>query len=276
MNRSILREQLAIVVDATVAYLQQAGYQLPDDLMPIKATRDKREPLRKEKTELEEKITRMFARQFRIMGERVRTWAETLPRAKAVIDIPTWLLEWESEFESSLITVIVKAMKDSGGLWFSTNPIQFDNTGFNARAYRVARDMVGEMIRGVDEVTLATVRDAVQSFVTTPGMTIGDLADALPFGESRAEMIAVTETTRAYAEGERQAGIELREKYPDVPVIKTWFTNEDERVCEICGGLEGQEVPIEEPFMLDGIEYPEPPAHPRCRCWMSSRTKING
>ena len=98
----------------------------------------------------------------------------------------------------------------------------------------------------------------------------------IAFGEQRAQMIAVTETTRAFAEGERQAGLELKEKYPDVPVVKTWMTNEDERVCPICGGLDGQEVAIDEAFEFEGVEYPEPPAHPNCRCWMSSRTRING
>jgi len=44
-----------------------------------------------------------------------------------------------------------------------------------------------------------------------------------------------------------------------------WGTAEDEVVCPICGGLNGQVVGLDQPFNLDGDEY-DFPAHPRCRC----------
>jgi len=84
-------------------------------------------------------------------------------------------------------------------------------------------------------------------------------------------MIAITETTKAFAMAERIAGNELQKAYPDVPVVKQWYTNQDDLVCDICGPLAGKEVPLTSLFAGD-IE--QPPAHVRCRCWMSTSTRI--
>jgi SPP1 gp7 family putative phage head morphogenesis protein len=84
-------------------------------------------------------------------------------------------------------------------------------------------------------------------------------------------MIAVTEITRAYAEGQRLAGEALRQEWPDARVTKTWFTNNDDRVCEICAPLDGKTVALDDEF---GMDIQQPPAHVRCRCWIDTRTDI--
>lgn len=76
----------------------------------------------------------------------------------------------------------------------------------------------------------------------------------------RAEMISVTETTRAAVEGER-AFVEYLQRESGLEMIPIWQTNNDERVCPICG-------PKHDKPITDG-EYP--PAHPRCRCWVTYR-----
>lgn len=74
------------------------------------------------------------------------------------------------------------------------------------------------------------------------------------FGRRRAEMIAATETTRLFAEGNavayRTAGVNEVE----------WYTARDDRVCPVCGPLHGERY---------GVGTTKPPAHPRCRCWMA-------
>jgi hypothetical protein len=78
-------------------------------------------------------------------------------------------------------------------------------------------------------------------------------------------MVAVTEVTRAYAEGNRRSAKE----YEDQELftwVRTWRTNNDDLVCELCGPLHGKTAEG-----TDG-EYPlgggqGPPRHPRCRCW---------
>jgi len=43
-----------------------------------------------------------------------------------------------------------------------------------------------------------------------------------------------------------------------------WQTSGDEKVCEICGPLDGKAE--------DEWDDPEgPPAHVNCRCWMTTR-----
>jgi len=89
------------------------------------------------------------------------------------------------------------------------------------------------------------------------GWSISDLARRLRawYDPVRAEMIAITETTRAVVEGERFVIAQL-EKESGNKMIPVWSTANDERVCLICGARHGKEI-------TDGIY---PPAHPRCRC----------
>jgi SPP1 gp7 family putative phage head morphogenesis protein len=86
------------------------------------------------------------------------------------------------------------------------------------------------------------------------------------FGEKRAELIAVTEVTRAFAEGNMRAWRET-----GVVQKRRWNTANDELVCPICGPLNGKVVGMDEPF-APGID--SPPAHPRCRCWLTPVVEV--
>ncbi len=95
------------------------------------------------------------------------------------------------------------------------------------------------------------------------------------FTEDRALKIATTEITRAYATSSQMAGEDLKKEFPDVRVIKTWFTNNDERVCEFCVPLDGKEVEIDEDFYEpDDYSDGNPPRHVNCRCWMQETTAL--
>lgn len=123
-----------------------------------------------------------------------------------------------------------------------------------------------DLVTGINATTrdlLATaVRDAIES-----GQTRAELADALTpaFGPARAEMIAVTEVTRAVAEGEALVIADLAKA--GVEMVGTWQTAEDELVCSVCSPLDG--VQAEGGVFTHpetGDTYELPPAHPRCRC----------
>jgi SPP1 gp7 family putative phage head morphogenesis protein len=121
-----------------------------------------------------------------------------------------------------------------------------------------------ELVRGI----IATTRDRIALEVAeyvrnseTIGTLIGRLSEGNLFSPVRAQMIAVTEVTRAYAEGNRQAW-----KVSGVIEKRRWRTNADELVCPVCGPLAGQVVGLDEDF--DG-GVSGPPAHPRCRCWVT-------
>lgn len=134
------------------------------------------------------------------------------------------------------------------------------------QAVEWAAQHAGELINGINEVTRRQVGKAIERFFRTPGQTVGDLAKSLEpwFSPARAEGIAVTEITRAAAEGSRVA-IEVARAggYNLEPV---WHTNRDELVCDICGPNDNK--PESEWQQVSG----PPPAHPRCRCWVTYRT----
>jgi len=138
------------------------------------------------------------------------------------------------------------------------------------------------------------VRRAIADWIRTGG-TRADLIRALEpmFDGRRAEMVATTEVTRAYAEGNRIAWAQS-----GVVEAMEWATANDERVCPICaplGGLTVQEGQAQPASVADQLEravtagldggfvhpggsggaaryqgqtYRMPPAHPRCRCWV--------
>ena len=86
--------------------------------------------------------------------------------------------------------------------------------------------------------------------------------------------IARTELAFAYNQGSYQGTKQAQAKGYMGETVKIWCTAEDERVCEICGGLEGKTIGIDEEFNFSTrIATPAnptiklvPPAHPSCRC----------
>lgn len=125
-----------------------------------------------------------------------------------------------------------------------------------ARAH--AADLVGKLMQRSYEFARQAVADFFEQ-----GWTMGDLEARLArvYGAQRAEVIAVTEVTRAAVEGERATVKEL-EKY-GIFMIEIWQTENDELVCPICG-------PRHEKREGDGWTRDDgPPAHPKCRCWVN-------
>lgn len=100
--------------------------------------------------------------------------------------------------------------------------------------------------------------------------------------------IARTELAFAYNQGSYLGTKQAQEKGYMGETVKIWSTADDERVCKICGALEGTRVGIDEEFTyeieddagnrqtkrinpkLSRIDNPTiglvPPAHPSCRC----------
>lgn len=139
--------------------------------------------------------------------------------------------------------------------------IPFDPAVINIEAAQWARRHGGELARGLTDTTRNLVREATATFVETPGMSKRDLTKLLvpAFGDARAEMIAVTEVTNAYSQATNYYQERLRGEGLDL--TRVWHTAADDRVCLICGPLDGQPEQDWPPELGDG-----PPAHVRCRC----------
>mgnify|MGYP006288666205 CR=1 FL=1 len=146
--------------------------------------------------------------------------------------------------------------------------IELDWMVANAAAARWAREYGYELITGLSNTTRTRIAAEMGKWVEAKE-GLPDLRkriDALINDRARAELIASTEATRVYAEGNRaswrQAEAELR-----VGFVQVWNTAADEDVCPICRPLNNTRASLDGTF-AGGITAP--PAHPRCRCWLTS------
>jgi hypothetical protein len=141
--------------------------------------------------------------------------------------------------------------------------VQFDPAIVNVAMAGWARTYTYDLVRGLTDTTQKGVQNAMTTFIETPGMTRGELEKLLrdlpgaPFSDTRAESIAITETTRAYSRATSQYQRELADM--GITMERFNLTANDELVCPYCGPL----------HMKPESEWPNqdgPPWHPRCRC----------
>lgn len=127
------------------------------------------------------------------------------------------------------------------------------------RAAEWARTYTFDLVKGLTDNRRALLQGAISDFYDK-GLTLGDLYARLApeFGAQRAMSIAITETTRAAAAAQRAFTDELRAR--GIPQVDIVVTNNDERVCPICGPKHGKRASDE--------GYP--PYHVNCRCWFNS------
>jgi len=249
---------------------------LPDWAMK---RRDRREPGKHEKEEFEDKLARIMLRLFVKQKEIIEQMLESQePGRKVTTTINPNLFddafEDDNEILAELFRLLTQAEKHGIEL-FKVGKPEIDYTLVNSRAAQWARDYAYTLVGEINDVTRRTLQQAISAFVETPGMTIGDVMDLLPFDKERASRVAVTEITRAYSEANQQAGRELAKQFPDVRVMKKWYTNMDAIVCDICAPLEGMEVEIDEGFSTEkGEGVMGPPIHPNDRCWIDTYTAL--
>lgn len=261
--------------------LSAIGYELPEMLK----RRDPNEPGRDEKELYEDRMMAVIRRHFKRQRDKIRDRLEqNFPNRKdaAIPPIPIDDLingDEDDAFMAELVRAISFSSIGGVNLLKQKLTIGLDYTLVNDKALLWSRDYAYDLISrstgGIDKTTRDLVSNAISRFVDTPGFSIGDVMRELEavFSMDRARMIAVTETTRAFAEGQQMVANELHAQFPDVRVTKTWFTNNDDRVCQICGPVHNEEVDYDKNFS-NGLF--NPPGHPRCRCWTDVRTRING
>ncbi len=139
----------------------------------------------------------------------------------------------------------------------------------NIAAAEWAQQHAAQLVQELNTTTARRLQRIVASAIED-GSTMGELTSAIRqsgiFGESRARMIAVTELTTSFAQGNMIAW-----KQSGVVEKKEWRTNNDEivRRCPICWPLHEKQAKLNEPFKHpNGNEYDAPSAHPNDRCWI--------
>lgn len=126
--------------------------------------------------------------------------------------------------------------------------------------------LAAAIARTSEELIRTLIAEWIENGLSLRELILG--LEEVVFSRERAEMIAVTEVTRAYAEGNTAAW-----QATGIITQRQWQTAADERVCPICGPLQGVVVGMDEPFPGD---LPGPPAHPRCRCWLTPVVTVEG
>ena len=270
MNRTELREAVFRVID----HLEEEGVELPEMLK----RRDKREPNRRDKELLEDRIFVKVRKHFKKQSAEIQRRLEGYYPERKELQLPLDDLFGEDEELTADLIRLITAGGVAGVQQFAEKiGVQLDYTLTNQEAAEWARKYAGELVKKIDKTSLETVQRAVSTFVETPGFTIRDVMDLLPYDDERSRMIAVTETTRAYSKGQQLGAEQLRKEYPDVKVVNRWFTNVDDKVCtELCLPLDGKEVEGEELFYEpeDDSRDGFPPRHVNCRCWTDYTTRI--
>ena len=235
--------------------------------------RDPLEPGRKEKEELEDKIFALFMRQFRKQRAFIRDLLNRVDSTRKAIGDrkPEFYLGFlgddfytDTKLIAGVSKLLTTATEHGIELFGAASTVQIDYTLTNARAAKWVSKNSFELIKGMTRTTKKALRTIFKSFIDTPGMTIGNVIELLPFNEARSLMIATTEITRAYATAAQMAGEDLAEEFPEVRVIKRWWTNNDDRVCPICGPLHGTVVDVDQGFNSIVGSLVQPPAHVLC------------
>jgi hypothetical protein len=105
------------------------------------------------------------------------------------------------------------------------------NNAAAAWAIRYGQALTGLLL----QTTTERIQTEIANYISN-SETIGQLINRIRYGriysEERARMIAVTETTRAFAMGGMEAW-----RASGVIERKQWNSNRDELVCPVCGPL---------------------------------------
>lgn len=115
-----------------------------------------------------------------------------------------------------------------------------------------------ELVKGMNTNSQKILSKIVRNFFETD-QSVQDLRAALKpiYGTVRADLIAVTEVTRAIQQAEGMVAGELEAN--GVRMRRIWVTEADGKVCAVCSPRH---------LMEQGTNwYDPPPAHGRCRCY---------
>ncbi len=128
----------------------------------------------------------------------------------------------------------------------------------NAQASALANTWMNNWWARLENTTRNSLRKALAAHIES-GASLPTLQKKLAplFGATRAKVIATTEVTRMFAEGNR---VGYKNAIPPVKEVE-WRSVLDSAVDPDCEILDGTRLSI------DDSEFP--PIHPRCRCWIA-------
>ena len=216
-------------------------------------------PFDKERLSDERALTRVVERALAAIGKEVRKRLEREGRGqKALSDVPDdgeFWAKMKDKFLTAMGTVSNKLLSRGVGQ-ASKLGLAVDFDLVNTAVLERAGTFTNEWWAALERSTREGLRKAIQANIETGAPLRTLIKDIEPlFGKARAKVIASTEVTRLYAEGNSEA-------YASAGVEEVeWRTVNDALVDPICDALAGQRSSV------GGGETP--PAHPNCRCWLA-------
>jgi hypothetical protein len=199
---------------------------------------------------------RLYNRIVKEMEKRGATWARQIVQGKDVD--PTLKDVIAPALQAELTRTAMQRFTELGAEF-----VPIDEAVASGRINDWLGDYVPMTTRRIDDTTADRIKQVIDTYRQTPGMTIQDVADMLrPVADPyRASMIAITEMTRASTQAVDNYQAYLTEN--GITTTMYWLTQNDELVgdCPICKPLHN--LPKDE-WPADQIDGP--PAHPNCRC----------
>ena len=207
-------------------------------------------------------------------------WERAIVAAAAVIErrYPLWhvdpmgagVLDWTATHSAEFVTNVTTA--------------QIEGLRAVVRRAAVLEDMsVDGLARAIRPMVGLTQQQSIANMKYYETLISNGLSEKKALDKSiryaarqhryRGYNIARTELAFAYNQGSYEGTKQAQAAGYLGEVTKVWCTADDERVCTICGGLEGKEIAMDEDFdfktKLAGRNPTirrVPPAHPSCRC----------
>lgn len=177
---------------------------------------------------------------------------------------PDFWTRADKRFYELIFPIVLDSTLDAartGSLMVGTD-IGWDVVHEAARQW--AHQYTYQLVRGINRTTADYVQKSVSAWIDS-GARLDVLRTTLEpmFGRERANLIAITEVTRAYARGNEIA-------WGETGVVEEFdvMTAEDVVVCLVC-----DDKAASGPYPLGSSEG-EMPFHPGCRCWKRPRVRI--
>lgn len=208
---------------------------------------------------LEERLARRLApamTRARLKIQRIITQAKLDDVRLETFPMDAWdgiVSAFQGILEPELKDAYIQAANEfADGINYPIDPVMLDEA---ATAW--AEQHAFDLAQGMNATSRRKLDVILRKFFDTP-TTNRELIEQLTavYGPRRTSTIAITEVTRAAAEGQALIARELRRQGVDMVAI--WETRVDDLVCPICG-------PRHE--MEQGTNWVmPPPAHVGCRC----------
>lgn len=217
-------------------------------------------PFEDERIVAERKLQRAVAKALTKIFNNVKKRLRRENRGrKELTDVPNDFLFWGEQKEEFMAQVGTQPgeLLQAGAQQARQLGLAVSFDQVNQRVLDLSGQFTNQWWGELEQQTREGMRTAIQTHIES-GAPIRSLNKNLEplFGKARAEVIARTEVTRLYAEGNRAA-------YADSGIDTVeWRTVRDARVDPICDALQGKRMTL-------GKEEEVPPAHPRCRCWLA-------